>query len=134
MYRQRYPKYSKHGQRKMTIPQKMTIITIAKALGYTYREMETLARKLREVLGIKRVTTFQNLHAFAKKIKPREIQDIIEAIAIIVLRKKIKELGILIDSTGFQIMDGSSYPNYRTRRAGGLLQSPCRYGRGDEGL
>ena len=55
MYRQIYPKYSKHGQRKMTI------ITIAKALDYTYREMEALARELREVLGIKRVTTFQNL-------------------------------------------------------------------------
>jgi len=67
MYRQIYPKYSKQGQRKMTI------ITIAKALGYTYREMETLARELGEVLGIKRVTTFQNSHVFAKKIKLREI-------------------------------------------------------------
>ena len=53
IYGQIYPKYSEHGQRKMIIPQKMTIITIAKALGYTYREMETLARELREVLGIK---------------------------------------------------------------------------------
>ena len=55
IYGQIYPKYSKHGQRKMTISQKMTIITIAKALGYTYREMETLARELREVLGIENV-------------------------------------------------------------------------------
>jgi len=41
IYGQVYPEYSKHGQRKMTI------ITIAKALGCTYREMETLARELR---------------------------------------------------------------------------------------
>ena len=67
--------------------------------------METLARELREVLGIKRVTTFQNLHAFAKKIKPREIQDIITAIAIIVLKNRTREIGVLIDSTGFQIMN-----------------------------
>ncbi|MHA1590214.1 MAG: transposase [Candidatus Njordarchaeales archaeon] len=117
IYGQIYPKYSKHGQRKMTIPQKMTIITIAKALGYTYREMETLARELREVLGIKRVTTFQNLHTFAKKIKPREIQDIIEAVTIIILKNRTRELGVLIDSTGFQIMDATSYYNYRAQRA-----------------
>ena len=118
MYSQIYPRYSKHGQRKMTIPQKMTIITIAKALGLTYREMETLARDLRDVLGIKEVTTFQNLHAFAKKIKLGEIQDIIEAIALVVLRnRERRELGILIDSTGFQIMDATSYYNYRAQRA-----------------
>jgi len=87
MYRQICPEYSKHGQRKMTIPQKMTIIMVAKALGYTYKEMKTLARELRDILDIERVTTFQNLHIFAKKIKPREIQDIIETIAIIVLKE-----------------------------------------------
>ena len=82
----------------------MTIITIAKAPGYTYRETETPARDLRDVLKIKKVTTFQNLHAFAKKVRLREIQDIIEAIAIIVPKNRMRELGILIDSTGFQIM------------------------------
>jgi len=117
MYRQIYPKYSKHGQRKMTIPQKMTIITIAKALGYTYRETETLARELRDVLGIKRVTTFQNLHAFAKKIKPGEIQDIITAMAIIVLKNGTRKIGVLIDSTDFQMIDATSYYNYRAQRA-----------------
>ncbi|RLG80827.1 MAG: hypothetical protein DRO40_10615 [Thermoprotei archaeon] len=101
----------------MTIPQKMTIITIAKALGYTYREMETLAREPREVLGIKRVTRFQDLHVFVKKIKPREIQDIITAIVIIVLKNGTRKIGVLIDSTDFQIMDTTSYYNYRAQKA-----------------
>jgi len=68
----------------------MTIITIAKALGYTYREMETLARDLRDALGIEEVTTFQNLHAFARKIKLGELQDVIKAIAIIVLKNRAR--------------------------------------------
>ena len=72
----------------------MTIITIAKALGYTHREMETPARDPRDVLGIENATALQNLHAFAKMIKLREIQDIIEAVAIIVSRKKIGKLCI----------------------------------------
>ena len=71
MYSQTYPRYSKHDQRKMTIPQKMTIITIAKALGLTYREMETLARDLRDVLGIKEVTTFQNPQRIREKDQAR---------------------------------------------------------------
>jgi len=41
----------------------MTIITIAKALGYTYREIEILVRDLRNILGIENVTTFQITHS-----------------------------------------------------------------------
>ncbi len=70
-----YPKYSKHGRRKVTIPQKLTLITIAKAFGYTYRDIPAIAEDLKEVPGIRRVTTFQNFNHFARRIKPQELQD-----------------------------------------------------------
>ncbi len=110
-----YPKYSKHSQRKVTIPQKMTLITIAKAFGYTYRD---IPEDLREDLGIRRITSFQNLNYFANKIRPKEIQEAIELSAVIIIKLEGgKERVVLIDSTGFQIMDASSYYNYRAQGA-----------------
>ncbi len=112
-----YPKYSKHSQRKVTIPQKMTLITIAKAFGYTYRDIPAIAEDLKEVLGIRRITTFQNFNHFARRIKPQELQDAIEfSAAILIKLDRGDERVILIDSTGFQIMDASSYYNYRAQR------------------
>lgn len=113
-----YPKYSKHGQRKMTIPQKLTLITIAKAFGYTYRDIPSIAEDLRDVLGLKHITTFQNFNTFAKKIKPHEVQEAIKSSAIILIKlnKALKRV-ILIDSTGFQITDASSYYNHRAQKA-----------------
>jgi len=109
-----YPKYSKHGQRKMTIPQKLTLITIAKAFGYTYRDIPAIAEDLREVLGIRQITSFQNLNHFANKIRPQEMQDAIEFSAVIIIKLNSDgERIVLIDSTGFQITDASSYYNHR---------------------
>jgi len=112
-----FPKYSRYGQRKITIPQKLTILTLAKAFGLTYREMPLLAEDLRESLGIKHVPTFQNFERFEKTIKPQTIQDTIEVSAILVLKRGREEKIILVDSTGFQIMDASSYYNYRAQKA-----------------
>ena len=112
-----YPEYSKHGQKKMTMSQKLTVITLAKALGYTYRDMPAIAEDLKEVLRIRQVTTFQNFNSFANKIKPQELQDAIEFSAIILIKLNGgDERVILIDSTGFQIMDASSYYNYRAQK------------------
>ena len=113
-----YPKYSKHGQRKMTIPQKLTLITIAQAFGFTYRDIPLIAEDLRDILKLRRITTFQNFNDFANRIKPREIQEAIEFSAAIIIRlSNTKERIILIDSTGFQIMDASSYYNHRAQKA-----------------
>ena len=113
-----YPKYSKHGQRKITIPQKLTLITIARAFGFVYRDIPLIAEDLRDVLKLKHITTFQNFNDFANRIRPQEIQDAIEfSAAIIIKLNNAKERIILIDSTGFQIMDASSYYNYRAQKA-----------------
>ena len=110
-------KYAKHGQRKMTIPQKMTIITIAKAFGLTYRDMELLAMDLAEVLGLENITTFQNFNSFEKRLSTKGLQDIITMTALIVIRMLDKrELHIAVDSTGLQIKDSSSYYQERAQK------------------
>ena len=112
------PKYSKHGQRKMTIPQKMTILTLGKGLGYSYRDLPWLAYDLKDILGIKEVTCFQNFDRFEKTIKPHAVQDAIElSAAIVISLDKGDERVMLVDSTGFQIMDASTYYNYRAQRS-----------------
>jgi len=63
------------------------------------------------------VTSFQNFERFEKTIKPQTIQDVIEISVVFVLRFGGGEKFILVDSTGFQIMDASSYYNYRAQKA-----------------
>ena len=77
------------------------------------------------------MTAFQNFHALVKKIKRREIQNIIEIIAIIVPKDKAGKFDISIDLMSFQIIDTISYYNHRVSESGGLHQASYRYGRGD---
>ena len=87
-----YPKYSKHGQRKTTIPQKLTLITIVQAFGFAYRDIPLIAEDLKDVLKLRHITTFQNFNDFANRIKPQEIQDAIEfSVAIIIRLSNAKE-------------------------------------------
>lgn len=111
------PKYGKHGHRKITIPQKMTVITIIKAFGYTYRDAPAIATDISDVIGIKNVTTHQNYHTYAKKIDTFKLQDIAEALGVITVKLHgKKERVILVDSTGFQIMDASAYYKEKSRK------------------
>ena len=113
-----FPKYSKHGRRLMTIRQKMTLIALSHALGIPYRDIPLLALDLADVLRIKNITSFQNFNAFAKKIRPQTLQTIIEAVAVITLKlDDDNSRVVLIDSTGFQIMDASSYYLWRAQRS-----------------
>ncbi len=111
------PKYGKHGHRKITIPQKMTVITIVKAFGYTYRDAPVIAADIGDIIGIENTTTHQNYHAYAKKMDTFKLQDIAEAIGVITVKLHGKsERIILVDSTGFQIMDASAYYRERSQR------------------
>ncbi|MGQ4893854.1 MAG: hypothetical protein ACP6IQ_04430 [Candidatus Njordarchaeia archaeon] len=101
-----FPKYSKHGRRLMTIRQKMTLIALSHALGIPYRDIPLLVLDLAGVLRIKNITSFQNFNALARKIRPQTLQTIIEAVAVITLKlDDDNSRVVLIDSTGFQIMD-----------------------------
>ncbi len=53
-----FPKYAKHGHRKITIPQKLTVITLKEAFGWRYREIGLLILDIGPVIGIKDPTTF----------------------------------------------------------------------------
>lgn len=114
-----FPKYAKHGHRKITIPQKLTIITLKEAFAWSYRDIPLLVFDIGPTIGIKNPTTFQNFNAFKKKLKTGLLQSISELTAAIVLVASgalEKPLVILIDSTGFQIMDASSYYMNRAQR------------------
>ena len=112
------PKWAKHGQRRLPIPVKATIIALARALGLTYRDAVLLAVDLADVLGIEDVTTFQNLHAFAKRLRPEAIQDLIRLSGLLIVEiKGVGRLEIAVDSTGLRITDSSSWYDHRVQRA-----------------
>ena len=114
-----FPKYAKHGHRKITIPQKLTIITLKEAFSWSYRDIPFLVNDIGPTIGIDDLTTFQNFSAFKKKLETGLLQSVAELTAAIVLvfsGALKRPIVILIDSTGFQIMDASSYYLNRAQR------------------
>ena len=113
-----FPKWSKHGHRKITIPQKLTIITLKEAFGWTYRDIGWLILDIGLVIDIKNPTTFQNFNAFKKRLDTGILQSIAEITAAIVLKYSglDKPKVMLVDSTGFQVMDASAYYINRSQR------------------
>ena len=108
------PKWAKHGQRKLPIPVKATIVALARALELTYRDAAPLALELADALGIEDATTFQNLHAFAKKLRPEAIQDLIKTTGLLIIEiTGVGSLHVAVDSTGLRITDSSSWYDWR---------------------
>jgi len=118
IYSQIFPKWSKHGHRKMTISQKLTILTIIEAFGFAYRDAEALMRDIGDVIDIKETVTFQDINAFKQRLKTEDLQTVAELIATIAVKASGGKKGrvIMVDSTGFQIMDASSYYQDRAQR------------------
>ncbi len=118
LYSLMFPKYAKHGHRKITIPQKLTVITLKEAFGWSCRDMGLLILDIGPVIGIKDPTTFQNFNAFKKRVKAGSLQAVVEITAMIVLKHGNLEAEkvMLVDSTGFQVMDASTYYMNRAQR------------------
>ena len=111
LYSLMFPKYAKHGHRKITIPQKLTVITLKEAFGWSYRDIGLLLLDIGSIIGVKDPTTFQNFNAFKKRLKAGTLQAVAEVTAAIVLKHGDLENTriMLVDSTGFQVMDASAY-------------------------
>ena len=58
LYSLMFPKYAKHGHRKITIPQKLTVITLKEAFGWSYRDIGLLLLDIGPIIGVKDPTTF----------------------------------------------------------------------------
>ena len=118
IYSQIFPKWSKHGHRKMTIPQKLTILTIIEAFGFAYRDVKALIMDIGHVIGVENPVTFQNINAFKQRLKVGTLQAVSELIAAIAIKVSGDKKGkvILVDSTGFQITDASSYYQDRAQK------------------
>ena len=103
IYSQIFPKWSKHGHRKMTIPQKLTILTIIEAFGFTYRDVVPLTVDIGDVIGVKEPTTFQNINAFKQELKVTKLQAMTELTGVIAIKLSgsEKDRVIMVDSTGF---------------------------------
>lgn len=109
----RIPKYlSKYSKKLYSIWQHLILQTFKSMLNSSYREFVTWLEqsKVIELLCIK-TPHFTTLHKFSQRAKPIWLEGIIQA-AIELTRKH--KLVAVIDSTGFSIMQGSTYYCKRT--------------------